>query len=96
MAAARESGCPACQARFRGTRECSRCGADLGVLMRLQVRAWRLRERAREALIAGDAGQAVQWARRAQELCATPRGRKLERVARILLEAGGRRVGPGA
>ena len=96
MAAAREPGCPACQARFRGTRECSRGGADLGVRMRLQVRAWRLRERARQALLAGDAGEAVQWARRAQELCATPRGRKLERVARIVLEAGARPVAPGA
>jgi hypothetical protein len=42
--------CPVCLARFRGTRECSRCGADLTMVMKLAARAWRLREAAREAI----------------------------------------------
>ena len=45
--------CPVCQARFRGSRLCSRCGADLGPLMIVAVRAWRLREEARDALARG-------------------------------------------
>ena len=33
---------------------CSRCGADLGPLMLLVARAWKLREAARQALVAED------------------------------------------
>jgi len=32
-----ENRCPVCQARFRRARVCSRCGADLEPLMRLQI-----------------------------------------------------------
>jgi hypothetical protein len=49
-----ENRCPVCQARFRGARTCSRCGADLEPLMRLAVKAWQLRQAARQALDAGD------------------------------------------
>ena len=84
MADAPEPGCPACGARFRGTRECSRCGADLGALMTLRTRAWQMREQARLALLSGDPAQALASAREAQGLCSTPRGRRLELVALAL------------
>ena len=45
--------CPVCQARFRGARICSRCGAGLEPLMLLSVEAWQLRQAARQALHAG-------------------------------------------
>ena len=66
---------------------CSRCGADLGVLMTLRARAWQMREQARLALLAGDPAQALAHVLEAQELCSTPRGRHLELVAVALREA---------
>jgi hypothetical protein len=42
--------CPACGARFRGTTICSRCGADLGAVMRLLAMAHRQRKAAVDAL----------------------------------------------
>jgi hypothetical protein len=69
--------CPVCQARFRGTRLCSRCGADLGPLMRLTLDAWRCRLAARQALGRGDVVRALECAARAERLQATPRGRAL-------------------
>jgi len=71
------SRCPVCQARFRGSRQCSRCGADLEPLMRLAVRAWRLREEARSALARGDLAEARRLAEAAQALHGTPRGASL-------------------
>ena len=50
--------CPVCQARFRGSSECSRCGADLGTIMGLAAGAWRMREAARQAIAEGDAARA--------------------------------------
>ena len=73
--------CPVCQARFRGSAECSRCGADLGTVMALVVTAWRLREAARQAIGEGDMMRASALAAQAQELCRTPAGRDLEMVA---------------
>ena len=70
--------CPVCRARFRGSTECSRCGADLTVVMTLAASAWRLRKNAREALDAGDVERARRLAARAQEICYTARGRRLE------------------
>ena len=63
-----------CQARFRGARICSRCGADLEPLMLIAARAWRLRESAREALNKGEFERAQDLAARAQQLHRTPRG----------------------
>lgn len=71
------SRCPACRARFRESRECGRCGADLGPIMRLQARAWRAREDARGALEKGDTARALELAVLAQRLCSTPSGRRL-------------------
>ena len=56
--------CPVCNARFRSVRTCSRCGADLSILMTLLSRARACRERAREALHACDFKKALSLARR--------------------------------
>lgn len=69
--------CPVCQARFRGTRRCSRCGADLMLLMLLAVKAWRLRESARGALAEGDSDLASKIAAEAQSTHGTEAGRAL-------------------
>ena len=69
--------CPVCRARFRESRICSRCGADLGPLMRLAVTAWRLRETAHQALDAEEYERALSLASEAQELHATPNGESL-------------------
>ena len=70
--------CPVCRARFRGAAECSRCGADLTVLMTLAASAWRMRQAARAALADGDVAGARDLASQAQHICSTPAGRKLE------------------
>ena len=80
--------CPVCRARFRGARICSRCGADLGPLMRLSVAAWRLREAARDSLAAGDFASAYRLAARAQRLQVTGEGRALCLLSAWLAERG--------
>jgi hypothetical protein len=72
--------CPVCQARFRGSAECSRCGADLGTIMGLAAAAWRMREAARRAIAGGDLIRAHALAAQAQEICRTPAGRDLEMI----------------
>lgn len=69
-----ENRCPVCQARFRGVRICSRCGADLEPLMRLSVEAWRLRQAARQALASGDVERAVELTAKAQDIQDTESG----------------------
>ena len=73
--------CPVCLARFRGASVCSRCGADLGPLMRLAAEAWRLRQRARQALELGDDERALGLASEAQHLHDTPPGDALRRLS---------------
>jgi hypothetical protein len=80
--------CPVCQARFRGSSECSRCGADLGTIMGLAAAAWRRREAARRAIGEGDLERAGALAAQAQEICRTPAGRDLEMVGTWLAGAG--------
>ena len=60
--------CPVCSAGFRGAMHCSRCGTDLSALMQLAARAWQLRQRTRQALLAGDLGQAFRWHAAAERL----------------------------
>lgn len=79
-----EPGCPVCQARFRETAECSRCGADLTPLMALLARAFRLRAQARLRLIEGDAAAALGLAEAAEAMAPTARGRRLLALARWL------------
>lgn len=76
--------CPVCQARFRGTSICSRCGADLAPLMRLTIRAHLARQAARRALLACEYRRARGLAAGAQLLHATPAGRRLELLAEWL------------
>jgi len=72
-----ENRCPVCQARFRGARICSRCGADLHPLMLLAVRAWQLRQAARQALDGGDAERALGLATEAQGIQESESGEAL-------------------
>lgn len=78
--------CPVCGARFRKTKLCSRCGADLSPLMYLLAKAHRLREWARERLLAGNAREAWELARSAESAVPTLAGKRLERLARWLGE----------
>jgi len=79
--------CPVCQARFRGSTECSRCGADLGTIMGLAAGAWRMREAARQAIAEGDVARARALATQAQEICRSAAGRDLEMVSSWLCGA---------
>ena len=73
--------CPVCRARFRGSSECSRCGADLKIIMVLQVKAWRLREAARQAIVGGDPIKAGVFASQAEALHCTPAGKRIEALS---------------
>lgn len=79
--------CPVCRAKFRGTRLCSRCGADLAPLMTLVERARRAREAARQAVSTDEPEAAVEAATQAQTWHATDRGMKLELLVRWLERA---------
>jgi predicted amidophosphoribosyltransferase len=76
--------CPVCQARFRGTRICSRCGADLHPLMLLAAKSWKLREAARCAIAAGDTHRALALSNEAEQLHRTPQGKALQALCNIL------------
>jgi hypothetical protein len=69
--------CPVCRAKFRGTRQCSRCGADLTGIMVLSARAQRCRANARKSLYALNFEKANELAAAAQKEQATETGRKL-------------------
>jgi predicted amidophosphoribosyltransferase len=73
--------CPVCRARFRGANECSRCGADLTRVMTLAASAWRLRQDARRALAAGELARTHDLAARAQQICYTAAGKRLEALS---------------
>ena len=77
--------CPVCQARFRGSGTCSRCGADLESLMLLIAKAYQLRQDARRALQAGDYERAQRLASKAQATCSTQRGEDLRLLSSWLL-----------
>lgn len=72
--------CPVCRARFRGAAQCSRCGADLTMIMTLVAWAWRMRRDARMAVAQGEVTRARDLASKAQELSYTSQGRKLEEL----------------
>ena len=73
-----------CRARFRGSRVCSRCGAELDRLMTLTVEAWKLRQQTRAAIRTADYAAAEQFATSAQALRATSEGAFLLGLARWL------------
>jgi hypothetical protein len=83
-------GCPACGAGFRGTARCSRCGADLSVVMGIAAAAFLLRARARRLLIEGDLEAAAAVARGAERLDQSPAGEALVRVTSLLKRAAAR------
>jgi hypothetical protein len=80
--------CPVCRARFRGSSECSRCGADLTTIMSLAAAAWRMRQAARQAIIDDDPDRARTLASEAEAICHTPAGRRLEEMSAWLGGAG--------
>ena len=69
--------CPVCGARFRGTADCSRCGADLVALMLLVAQAYRLRQTARHSLRQGNFQVALASVQAAQRLHSTAEGNLL-------------------
>jgi hypothetical protein len=69
--------CPVCRAKFRGTLQCSRCGADLTGTMVLSARSQRCREKAKKSLYALNFKKAHEFAATAQKEHATEAGRKL-------------------
>ena len=71
------SRCPVCRAKFRGTRECSRCGADLSGIMMLSARAQLYRADARKSIYALNFEKARDLAARAQKEHSTETGRRL-------------------
>ncbi len=76
--------CPVCRASFRGQDVCSRCGADLSPLLLLLAHTFRLRQRARELLRAGDFQRALAYAKEAERLHSTPQGMLLLAVCTCL------------
>jgi len=71
------SRCPVCRAKFRGTRECSRCGADLSGIMMLSARAQLHRTDARKSIYALNFEKARNLAAKAQKEHATATGSRL-------------------
>ncbi len=69
--------CPVCRAKFRGTRQCSRCGADLTAIMVLSARAQHCRANAKKSLYTLNFEKAHGLAATAQREQATESGRKL-------------------
>ncbi len=69
--------CPVCRAKFRGSRQCSRCGADLTGLMILFARARHNRIEARKSMLALNFDKAQKLAAAAQREHASETGRKL-------------------
>ena len=66
-----------CRAKFRGTRECSRCGADLSGIMMLLARAQLYRADARKSIYGLNFEKARGLAAEAQKDHATETGRRL-------------------
>jgi len=89
-----ENRCPVCQARFRGARLCSRCGADLEPLMLLALKAWQLRQAARQALDTGDVERGLGLATEAQGMQATGSGAALRLLGAWLKTGCVSRSGP--
>ncbi len=82
--------CPVCKAAFRSQAICSRCGADLAVLMKLSVAARDLRERTRAAIRRGDTAAARECLGRAEQLHATPAGQRLTMLLQWMAPGGAR------
>jgi len=79
--------CPVCRARFRGSSQCSRCGADLAALMLLAAHAYVMRQATRQSLMRGDWQAALNSARSAQRLHSTAEGSLLSFICTTAAEA---------
>ena len=79
--------CPVCQARFRGSAICSRCGADLAPLLSLIEHAYGLRREARKAIETGDVERAQELAAQAENVCSSRKGRGLWLLSSWLLSS---------
>jgi hypothetical protein len=77
--------CPVCKAPFSGDRICGSCGADLTPLMTAIRRSFYLRCQARKALGLGRYREARRFARQAERLHHTSRGRSLLHTAAIAM-----------
>ncbi len=75
--------CPVCNASFRGSLLCSRCGADLSKLMSIAVRQSKLRKDAAASLAEGNPEKALASARKAQYLMRNQAGKKIMRLAQL-------------
>ena len=75
--------CPVCGARFRGSSQCSRCGADLTALLLLAAHAYVMRLAARQSLRQGDRQAALASAQAAQRLHSPAEGRLLSVICTI-------------
>ena len=88
--------CPVCEVGFRGTRECSRCGADLTPLMLLAAHAYVLRQAAQQSLGSGDARTALVSVQAAQGLHSTPNGHLLQFICAAAANTCGGGQGSGS
>ncbi len=77
--------CPVCQARFRESVTCSRCGADLRALMTLAAQSYQWRQKARRAAMEGDAEGTRAAAKEAQSRHDTSAGRELRLLGEWLV-----------
>jgi hypothetical protein len=77
--------CPVCHARFRNSRTCLRCGADLAPLLLLIDQAYQLRQQAKWALERGYVERAVEVAAEAENLCSAQNGHELWLLSSWLL-----------
>lgn len=69
--------CPVCRAKFRSRRECSRCGADLSIIMTIVAEAQICRKNAIRAIHSHDFQKAHVLATKSQNLHQTEAGRRL-------------------
>jgi len=69
--------CPVCRAKFRSTRECSRCVADLSIIMTIVAEARICRKNAIKAVHSNDFQKAHVLAKKSQNLHQTEAGRRL-------------------
>ncbi len=77
--------CPVCNAKFRGTVFCSRCGADLSQLIKIVLRSYNVRKSSYNAILSGNYIIAQKQLSEAQFLCCTPRGEQLQKLLSMLL-----------
>lgn len=84
MSQQRELKCPVCRAAFRGDCVCSRCGADLSMLMLVAAKAYKLRQAAISQLAEGQLEAAHGRIRKSIKLMDSNISRKIENLCLFL------------